>query len=76
MAFVKPKEGLRVPIPGSSRALAAKGGDVDIKNTYWRRRLRDGSIVVIKDNKKTSKPPPPSDTDGKPSDDDGKGDKK
>lgn len=43
--YVVPREGLKVPDPGSNDHLPAKGREVP-DSPYWRRRLRDKEITV------------------------------
>ena len=45
---IKPaKPGLLVRSPSSGRPLPANGAEVH-SNSYWRRRLRQGDVVVVK----------------------------
>lgn len=44
--FVKPLKGLLVRMPVTMTPLP-EGGAVVEWNTYWRRRLRDGSIEIV-----------------------------
>lgn len=50
--FVKPNGGLRVIDPLKGDALPLEGREVSEKEPYWLRRLRDGSIYIVKDFKK------------------------
>lgn len=45
--FVKPKNGLRVRDPVKGSALPENGADVP-DNTFWRRRISDGDVSVVK----------------------------
>jgi hypothetical protein len=51
---VKPAEGRQVRDPVTKQLLPAAGRDVP-DNQFWRRRLRDGDVVV-----ETAAPPPSS----------------
>ncbi len=55
--FIKPIEGVIVRNPKSKEILPKQGLTVDY-NTYWRRRLKDGSVVISKPEKivKTERP--------------------
>jgi hypothetical protein len=46
--IVKPKEGLRVLIPGTKRPLPPDGIDVSATDLYWRRRINQGDVEEIK----------------------------
>ncbi len=49
MRYVKPLKGLIVRIPESKLPLPPEGGNVDYsgqKGKYWRRRIKDGSVIV------------------------------
>lgn len=39
-------DGSIVAVPGSDMPLAAKGQTVSL-NTYWRRRIKDKSVVIV-----------------------------
>lgn len=55
LAKIKPaEEGARVAVPGTEEPLKADGQLVAI-TTYWRRRIKDQSVVVIKDEPKSAK---------------------
>ena len=49
--FVKPVQGTLVRFPKTMAALPKNGSYVPF-NSYWRRRLRDGSIITSKPEKK------------------------
>jgi len=49
--FVKPTKGSLVRFPKTMKALPEAGTFVEF-NSYWRRRLRDKSIVISKPEKK------------------------
>ena len=49
--FVKPKDGALVRFPKTMAVLPKEGSYVQF-NSYWRRRLRDGSILISKPEKK------------------------
>lgn len=52
---VKPAvDGQVVRVPGSEKPLDAKGQNVPM-NSYWRRRLRDGSVIVVDPSPKSGK---------------------
>lgn len=42
-AWLRPVGGVRIPIPNTGRTLSQAGERV-ILTTYWRRRLREGSV--------------------------------
>lgn len=45
--FIKPMAGSTVQYPDSMTPIPASGVEVTI-NTYWLRRIADGSVVVVK----------------------------
>lgn len=45
--FVKPKDGLKIRIPGSKLLLKPEGQAVP-DSTFWRRRLADGDVELVK----------------------------
>ncbi len=49
--FVKPEEGTLVRDPKTMEALPVNGMFVEY-NSFWRRRLRDKSVVISKPEKK------------------------
>ncbi|AIJ10530.1 MULTISPECIES: DUF2635 domain-containing protein [Edwardsiella] len=51
--FVKPNNGLSVRCPIKGSLLPKDGAEVP-DNTFWRRRLSDGDVVVVK-SKATAK---------------------
>lgn len=56
--FVKPSEGLKVRDPLTKKALPVAGASV-ILSTYWRRRLKDGSVVLVKPTAEKTETPKP-----------------
>lgn len=46
-----------VRVPGSEKPLAAKGQNVPM-NSYWRRRIRDKSVIVVDTSPKSGKAKP------------------
>ena len=52
--FVKPRDGALVRHPLTKQPLSQDGAVVDLSNSYWKRRERDGDIVIATP-KKTSK---------------------
>jgi|GEM_PF-2041321 len=44
--YLKPIAGVVVQYPGTKAALPAEGAEVALDN-YWRRRINDGSVVVV-----------------------------
>lgn len=52
--FVKPKDGLSVRCPIRGEPLP-KEGRVVPDNTFWRRRLRDGDVVLAEPKKGAAK---------------------
>lgn len=52
--FVKPKDGLRVRDPVKGSALPENGADVP-DNTFWRRRISDGDVSVVKPSATSAK---------------------
>ncbi len=44
---IKPAPGLIVRDPVTYRPLAVEGEDKPRFSTYWRRRLRDGDVVLV-----------------------------
>lgn len=44
--YVKPIEGATVYYPGTRTALPATGDHVDL-DTYWQRRINDGSVTIV-----------------------------
>jgi len=59
--LIKPKEGIKILNPATGRILSAEGELVDL-STYWRRRIKDGDVLIVEvkkeeilDNKKESK---------------------
>lgn len=47
---VKPKEGLKVVMPDTSRDLPKEGAVVE-SSTYWHRRLADGDVTLVEEIK-------------------------
>jgi hypothetical protein len=46
---VKPAEGRAVRDPRTMRLLPEEGGEVSDSDPFWRRRLRDGDVVLVED---------------------------
>lgn len=44
--LIKPKEGLSILNPATRLNLKAEGDFVDL-NTYWKRRIIDGDVVIV-----------------------------
>ena len=44
--FVKPIAGATVQFPGSMTVLPQEGAEVSV-DTYWLRKVRDGSVVIF-----------------------------
>ncbi len=45
--IVKPKEGLRVRVPGTKRQIPPDGIDVSPTDPYWHRRIIQGDVEAI-----------------------------
>lgn len=45
---LKPKKDSKIPMPGLKRFLAADGESV-VLNTYWRRLLKSGDVLEVKE---------------------------
>jgi hypothetical protein len=44
--LIKPKEGMKILNPATGRVLSAEGELVDL-STFWRRRIKDGDVVIV-----------------------------
>lgn len=53
---VKPKEGVKVVMPGLNRDLPQEGAEVE-SSTYWHRRLAEGDVVLIGEVKEEKQQP-------------------
>jgi len=51
--FIRPREGLKVRAPDGS-VLPAEGASIE-NNTYWRRRIIDGDVIIVIVGKKAGK---------------------
>jgi hypothetical protein len=45
--FVKPKEGVRVLVPGAKRMMPESGMEVSDTDLYWARRLVQGDVEAV-----------------------------
>ena len=56
--FVIPAKGKKVRQPGSFTLMNENGGSVPTTGkygTFWRRRIKDGDVIIKKEEKKRSK---------------------
>ena len=49
-AYLKPVDGIQVRDPRTALHLAVEGEDKPL-NTYWRRRLKDGDVILAEKKK-------------------------
>lgn len=50
---VKPAEGRAVRDPRTMNLLPDEGAEVSDRDVFWRRRLRDGDVVLVEDQPAT-----------------------
>jgi hypothetical protein len=55
---VKPAEGRMVRDPRSMQLVPPEGREVSDRDPFWRRRLRDGDVVLVDAPPATQKPAP------------------
>lgn len=58
-AFIKPLDGLTVRSPKDMSSLPPEGALVSldgVEGKYWRRRINDGSVIVVEPKKEIKKP--------------------
>lgn len=53
--FVRPVEGIKVRIPGTSQHLPSEGASVTA-TSYWLRRISDGDVTKSKPSRGKTKP--------------------
>lgn len=46
--LIVPKRGLKIPVPGKGRALAAEG-EILHKSHYWIRRKAEGDVEILEE---------------------------
>jgi len=52
--FIKPINNKQIPDPVRGGFLPETGGEVDVNDMYWQRRINDGDVEVV--TKKAVKP--------------------
>ena len=53
--FIKPKEGLIVRDPQNNNEPLPKEGKLITRSTYWLRRIKEGSVEIVNQVKKSTK---------------------